>query len=201
MSDRRFRTLQRKVSLYPLYQFLFNTFFWMPVFFLYFSAHLPLGRVLQLEAIYYAAVVGLEVPSGYLSDTVGRRATLLISTSALAASYLLFFIGPGLDGRAFEVFIAAQIFLAAGISFAARIGTRCWGGPRRPWPGGSRRRGTCGSPTACPCCRRWRCWWSSGCWPSRRPGPRSSRDPRCAAAFWGSSGRAWRSFPTGRWPG
>jgi MFS family permease len=121
MSDRRFRTLERNVSLYPLYQILFNAYFWMPVFFLYFSEHLPLGRVLQLEAIYYAAVVLLEVPSGYLSDTVGRRTTLMISALALVAAYALFIVGSGLEGWTFEVFVGAQILLAAGISF--RSGT------------------------------------------------------------------------------
>ena len=121
MSDRRSRTLQRNVSLYPLYQILLNAYFWMPVFFLYFSEHLPLARVLQLEAIYYAAVVGLEVPSGYFSDTVGRRATLMISAGALIAAYALFFVGAGLEGWTFEVFVVAQVCLAAGLAF--RSGT------------------------------------------------------------------------------
>ncbi|MHC4963947.1 MAG: MFS transporter [Planctomycetota bacterium] len=121
MNDRQLRALQRNVSLYPLYQILINCSFWLPVFFLYFSAHVPLARVLQLEAIYFAAVVLLEVPSGYLSDTVGRRMTLLISASALAVSYFLFFGGPGLAGQPFVVFVGGQIFLGAGISF--RSGT------------------------------------------------------------------------------
>jgi MFS family permease len=121
MGDRRSRTLERNVRLYPLYQILLNAYFWMPVFFLYFSEHLPLARVLQLEAIYYAAVVVLEIPSGYFSDTVGRRATLLISAGALIAAYALFFVGSGLEGWTFEVFVVAQVCLAAGLAF--RSGT------------------------------------------------------------------------------
>ena len=46
--------------------------FWYPIFFLYFLARLPLVQVLQLEAIYYAGVVLLEVPSGWFSDRIGR---------------------------------------------------------------------------------------------------------------------------------
>jgi MFS family permease len=38
-----------------------------------------MSRVLRLEAIYYIAVVILEVPSGYFSDRFGRRQTLLIA--------------------------------------------------------------------------------------------------------------------------
>ncbi|MHC4218297.1 MAG: MFS transporter [Planctomycetota bacterium] len=117
MGDLQFRSLPRNVSLYPLYQVFYNAYFWLPVFFLYFSEHLSLERVLQLEAIYYATVVVLEVPSGYFSDTVGRRCTLLISATALAASYALFFFGPALGIETFAVFALAQVCLAVGISF------------------------------------------------------------------------------------
>ncbi len=118
MSGGSERRLDRNAALYPLYQVLFNAYFWLPVFFLYFSEHLTLGRVLQLEAIYYATVVVLEVPSGYLSDTFGRRRTLLVSSAALIASYVLFFFGPQLTtDRTFEVFALAEICLAAGIAF------------------------------------------------------------------------------------
>ena len=42
----------------------------------------PVALVLRLEAIYYVAVVVLEVPSGFFSDVVGRKPTLLISSLA-----------------------------------------------------------------------------------------------------------------------
>lgn len=84
----------------------------MPVFFLYFSENLSLQRVLQLESIYYLAVVLMEVPSGYFSDKVGRKATLLISSISLTIAYALFVINGS-----FAVFVAAQVCLAAGIAF------------------------------------------------------------------------------------
>ena len=84
----------------------------MPVFFLYFSEKFPLEAVLRLEAIYYAAVVVLEVPSGYFSDAIGRRPTLLISASAIVAACALFFFGSG-----FLLFAAAQVCLAVGMAF------------------------------------------------------------------------------------
>lgn len=104
--------LEFNVRLYPWYAAVFNAYFWMPVFFLYFGEHLSLENVLKLEAIYYASVVVMELPSGYFSDTVGRRATLLLASVFLIIGYVLFFVGS-----TFPVFAAAQIFLAAGLAF------------------------------------------------------------------------------------
>ena len=89
--------MERNLKLYPVYQACRNTFFWVPVFFLYFAAALPLDQVLLLEAVYYLGVVVLEVPSGFFSDVVGRRLTLLISSLAFLAGYMLFFFGTGID--------------------------------------------------------------------------------------------------------
>jgi predicted MFS family arabinose efflux permease len=74
-----------------------------------------MSRVLRLEAIYYIAVVILEVPSGYFSDRsdrFGRRPTLLIACGALLVAYTLFYFGSS-----FGSFALAQIFLAGGLAF------------------------------------------------------------------------------------
>jgi len=89
---------------------------WLPVFFLYFSEQLSLPEILLLEAIYYISVVIVEVPSGYLSDRIGRRRTLLLSCIALLAAYLCFLISNEFAGYA-----AGQILIA--ISIAFRSGT------------------------------------------------------------------------------
>jgi MFS family permease len=104
--------MDRNLRLYPVYQGLWNLLFWTPIFFLYFSSILPLAQVLQLEAIYYAAVVLLELPSGYLSDRAGRRATLLVATLSWTAAGILFAVGSN-----FPVFVVAQILLASGMAF------------------------------------------------------------------------------------
>ena len=108
--------LTRSVRLYPIYAPLTQAYFWLPVFFLYFNQHMPIDQVLRLEAIYYIAVVILEVPSGYLSDTLGRRLTLLISAVSAIFAYALFFLSGS-----FGVFVLAQIGLAASMAF--RSGT------------------------------------------------------------------------------
>ena len=95
-----------------------RAYFWTPLFVLYFSTVVTLKQIFLLEAIYYASVFVLEVPSGYFSDFFGRKRTLLISTMALSVSYLLFFIGGS-----FEMFAIAQFFLAIGFSFSTGTDT------------------------------------------------------------------------------
>lgn len=102
----------RNIALYPVYTGVFHAYFWLPVFFLYFSSHFTLERVLQLEAIYYLGVVLLEVPSGYFSDVIGRRITLLIANAAIAAAHFIFVLTDS-----FVLFAIAQLFLAAGLAF------------------------------------------------------------------------------------
>nr|MCH9683279.1 MFS transporter [Deltaproteobacteria bacterium] len=104
--------MERNLRLYPHYQTARALSFWLPVFFLYFNSRLPAEQVLVLEAIYYAGVVALEVPSGYLSDRLGRRPTLVISTVAWTAGYLALAFAP-----TFEVFVVGQLLLAAGMAF------------------------------------------------------------------------------------
>lgn len=92
---------------------------WLPIFFMYFSSCLSVADVLILESIYYFSVVVLEIPSGYFSDRIGRRITLIISSLAFAISYFLFgFIEPS-----FGLLIAAQVFLAVGMSFLSGTDT------------------------------------------------------------------------------
>lgn len=102
----------RNAALYQWYSAVFNAHFWMPIFVLYFLQHMSLSSVLALEAVYYAGIVLLEVPSGYFSDRFGRRLTLMISNVSLVIAYSVF-----LFGDSFAEFAVAQILLAAGLAF------------------------------------------------------------------------------------
>ncbi len=104
--------MERNIRLYPWYQAFHQAYFWLPVFFLYFNQHVSLTQVLQLEAIYFACVVLLEVPSGYFSDVMGRRKTLVMGAVSLVAAYLLF-----AGGSSFLSFAFAQVLLAVGLAF------------------------------------------------------------------------------------
>lgn len=107
---------ERNISLYLVYRGAADAFAWLPIFFLFFSERLTLSEVLLLESIYYVAVVITEVPSGYLSDVLGRRLTLLISAVTIIASYLFF-----LSSNQFFGLAIGQCLLAAGS--ACRSGT------------------------------------------------------------------------------
>ncbi len=82
------------------------------------SQSLPLDQVIELSAIYYLSVFVLEVPSGYFSDRIGRRTTLLLAASSLVGSYCCFIIGAG-----YWWFAAGQFLLASGIAMQSGTDT------------------------------------------------------------------------------
>lgn len=90
--------------------------FWQAVWFLYFQAELSAAEAIMLYAVYDIATTVLEAPSGYMSDRMGRRLTLLMAAVASIVACVLLGIGGG-----FAVFVAAQILL--GVSAAFTSGT------------------------------------------------------------------------------
>ena len=116
------QSLSKNVGLYPIYKALFQAYCWLPVFFLFFLSKLSIADVLLLESIFFLSVVLLEVPSGYFSDKVGRRATLIISSIGVVIAHSLFLLGAQL-AEPFAVFAIAQISLAAGTSFKSGTDT------------------------------------------------------------------------------
>lgn len=110
--------LSLNIRLYPWFRAASDGHAWITVFFLYMSQSLPLDQVIELSAVYYLSVFLLEVPSGYFSDRIGRRTTLLIAASALIVSYCCFIVGAG-----FWWFAAGQFFLAMGIAMQSGTDT------------------------------------------------------------------------------
>ncbi len=106
------RAARRNLALFPWYVAGIAAFAWMPIFFLYLTARVSLSEALALEALYYAAVVALELPSGYFSDRVGRRATLILAAASLVGAYVVFAASDG-----FWALALAQVALAAGLAF------------------------------------------------------------------------------------
>lgn len=90
----------------------------MPVFFLYFSEILSLQQVLLLESVYYISVVVLEVPTGYFSDVIGRRITLLLGALFLCLASIFYFIGGS-----FFILLIGQIFFGLHMSFLSGTNT------------------------------------------------------------------------------
>ena len=103
--------LSRNLAAYLGYQTARNGIAWLPVFFLYMSSTLSVDAALILESIYYAVVVVLEVPSGYLSDRLGRRPTMVLGMMCWCAAGLVF-----AATASFPAFVVAQALMAAGMA-------------------------------------------------------------------------------------
>jgi MFS family permease len=110
--------LERNIRLYPWYYAASSFLAWLPIFFLYFSEDLGLKEVLLLESIYYIAVVILEIPTGYFSDLVGRRKTLLVGAVFLCLACVFYLIGGS-----FVMFTCGQIAFALFMSFTSGTNT------------------------------------------------------------------------------
>lgn len=102
----------RNVTLYPWYQFCRNLVFWQAVWFLFFQNRLSAAEAILLYAIYDIGTTALEVPSGYMSDRIGRRFTLIVSGLAGLIGAALLSFGDG-----FVIFALAQLCLGASTAF------------------------------------------------------------------------------------
>lgn len=90
----------------------------MPIFFLYFSRILSLQEVLLLESIYYISVVILEVPTGYFSDRIGRKTTLLLGSFFLSLACILYLLAGS-----FITLVFGQISFALHMSMISGTNT------------------------------------------------------------------------------
>jgi len=107
-------TVARTLALFPWMKLAQSLLFWQAVWFLYFQQSLSAADALLLYALYEISVTALEVPSGYMSDRLGRRRTLLASGVATL-------IGTGCLalGDSFAVFACGQALIGAGMAFAS----------------------------------------------------------------------------------
>lgn len=70
----------RNIRLFILFRVLFNARFYYPVFtVLFLDMGLSLEQFLLLNAVWAATIILLEVPSGAMADTIGRRNLILIA--------------------------------------------------------------------------------------------------------------------------
>ncbi len=73
---------------------------------------LSLGEVFLLQSIYSLGIIAFEIPSGFFSDVVGRRKTLIIGTITYFAGYLVYSLSYN-----FSQFVFAEIIISFGSSF------------------------------------------------------------------------------------
>lgn len=104
----------QNVALYPWFKFFQNLLFWQAVWFLFFQSELSAAEAVLIYVFYDTSTTVFEVPSGYFSDRVGRRITLIISALAGLLSALM-----QAFGSEFWVFALAQAALGMHIAFAS----------------------------------------------------------------------------------
>lgn len=86
--------MDRNIALYPWFKFVQSLSFWQATWFLYFEHHLSATEAILLYVVYDIATTILEVPSGYMSDRLGRKLTLMLAAlCGFAAAVMLILSG------------------------------------------------------------------------------------------------------------
>jgi MFS family permease len=106
--------MQRNIALYPWFKFFQLLLFWQATWFLYFESHLSAAEAILLYVIADVSTTVLEVPSGYMSDRLGRRLTLMAAALCGVAATVLLVVGEG-----FTQFALANVLLGAAGAFAS----------------------------------------------------------------------------------
>lgn len=106
--------MRRNIAIYPWFKFVQQLIFWQATWFLYFEARLSAAEAILLFVVVDLATTVLEVPSGYMSDRLGRRKTLLAAAIAYVLATGLLVVGEG-----FAQFALANVLLGAAWAFAS----------------------------------------------------------------------------------
>ena len=106
--------ITRNIQLYRWSRFLRSLIFWQAVWFLYFQNVLSATEAILLYVVYDIATTLLEVPSGYMSDRLSRKKTLIASAICTLCGMILLAIGDS-----FSVLAVGQILIGAGVAFAS----------------------------------------------------------------------------------
>lgn len=85
----------------------------LPVFVLFTRANFGVSGALRIASLAYLFIVILEVPSGWMSDRLGRVPTLSAAAVSALVGQLCFLFG----GETFAVIIVGQFFVSAGYAF------------------------------------------------------------------------------------
>jgi len=132
----------RNVRLFIAFRVFFNARFYYPVFtILFLDFGLTLDQFALLNAAWAAAIVLLEVPSGALADTIGRRKLLIVTGVLMVIEIaLLCFVPIGNAALLFAVFILNRILsgaaeaAASGADEAIAYDSLKKEGDARDWP-------------------------------------------------------------------
>jgi MFS family permease len=132
----------RNVRLFIAFRVFFNARFYYPVFtILFLDFGLTLEQFALLNAAWAASIVLLEVPSGALADTIGRRNLLVVTGILMVIEIaLLCFVPLGNPDFLFGIFLVNRVLsgaaeaAASGADEAIAYDTLKKEGDTRDWP-------------------------------------------------------------------
>ena len=104
----------RNIALYPWFKFVQSLSFWQATWFLYFEHQLSAAEAILLYVVIDITTTVIEVPSGYMSDKLGRRKTLLASAICGFAATLIL-----ISGGTFMAFAGGMVLLGSAGAFAS----------------------------------------------------------------------------------
>ena len=111
-----------KANIYKIYMLRFFSMFLviMPIIVPYFETlHLGMFDIYLLQSIFAVGVVIFEVPSGYFSDLLGRKNTLIVGGFLYGIAYVIFVLSDSFWGFAlFELSAALASSFISGTDIA-----------------------------------------------------------------------------------
>ena len=110
------------IRLFIAFRIFFNARFYYPVFtILYLDYGLTLEQFALLNVVWAATIVLLEVPSGALADTIGRKHLLVLAGTLMVVEMILLCVVPvGYSNLLFAVFLVNRVL--SGTAEAAASG-------------------------------------------------------------------------------
>lgn len=101
----------RKIYLFRLAKF---SYFHVPIIIIFYGSRgVGFAEAMLLRAVYYAAKVASEAPTGAVVDRISRRFSLFLAALASGAGYLVIFLSHD-----FWAFAAGEVLAGIGISLA-----------------------------------------------------------------------------------
>ena len=122
MNHKGKQTAERNLRLFICFRMLFNARFYYPVYALLFLQHgLSWEDFGILNGIWAITIILLEVPSGALADTLGRKKLLVLAALCMVAEMLALLFAP-MNGGEYVFFLFALNRIISGLAEAAASG-------------------------------------------------------------------------------
>lgn len=107
--------LQRNITLLRLIKVFGMAMLTIPIIVIYYRHHgLTMQDVMWLQAIFGATMIAIEIPSGYFSDVLGRRRTMIIGVSLTVTGWAFYAVAGSFSG-----FLVAELLLGMGLAFVS----------------------------------------------------------------------------------